>query len=74
MRIPGRRILKHRLIQTERYVIDVPVELVVPDEDSEGACYESETIELLKEIQARAEAQDLDWLRQHGKVYEALKS
>ncbi len=73
MRISGRRVARHRLIKTDRLVVDVPVELVYPDEDPSEACYESETIELLKEVQARAEANDIAWLRQHGKVYEALK-
>ena len=71
MRIPGRRISRHRLIQTDRLVVDVPVELVYPDEDPSEPCYESETIEFLREVQTRAEENDVAWLRQHGKVYEA---
>ncbi|HVJ66999.1 MAG TPA: hypothetical protein VM510_03385 [Caulifigura sp.] len=74
MRIPGRRIQRHRLIQTDRLVVDVPVELVYPDEDPSEACYESETIELLREVQSRAEALDVAWLRRHGRVYEALEA
>ncbi len=73
MRLPGRRVTRHRLIQTDRYVIDVPVELVYPEEEPSEACYEPETIALLKEVQTRAEANDLDWLRRFGKVYEAVQ-
>jgi hypothetical protein len=73
MRIPGKRISRHRLIQTDRLVVDVPVELVYPDEDPSEPCYESETIEFLREVQTRAEANDVAWLREHGKVYEALQ-
>jgi hypothetical protein len=69
MRVPGRRITRHRLIQTDRVVVDVPVELVFPDEDPSEPCYEAETIELLREVERRAAANDLEWLKQHGKVY-----
>ncbi|HVJ85815.1 MAG TPA: hypothetical protein VM452_09245 [Caulifigura sp.] len=74
MRIPGRRITRHRLIQTDRLVIDVSVELVYPEDDPSKPCYESETVELLKEVQARAEKLDIAWLRKHGKVYEATEA
>jgi hypothetical protein len=74
MRIPGRRISKHRLIQSERFVVEVPVELVYPVEDPSEPCYESETIELLHQVQLHADAGDLPWLREHGKVYEVVSN
>jgi len=72
MRIPGDRVKRTRLIQTDKYVVAVEVELVVPEDDPGEPCYESETIELLREIKARAEQGDLAWLAQKGKVYAAV--
>jgi len=72
MRIPGQRIKRTRLIQTEKYVVAVDVELVIPSDDPSEPCYESETIELLREVQEHAERQDLAWLQAHGKVYAAM--
>lgn len=67
MRIPGQRVKRTRLIQTGKYVVAVEVELVVP-----LACYESETVELLREIKERAEGDDIAWLTTKGKVYAAV--
>jgi hypothetical protein len=48
MRIPGERIKRTRLIQTEKYVVAVEVEMVIPVDDPSMPCYESETVELLR--------------------------
>jgi hypothetical protein len=72
MRIPGQRVKRQRLIQTEKYVIAVDVEMVIPVDDPSEPCYESETVNLLREVKERAERGDLAWLQQHGKVYAAL--
>jgi hypothetical protein len=72
MRIPGRRIKRTRLVHTPKYVVALEVELVVPIDDPSEPCYEAETVELLKEVQRHAEAGDLAWLRQHGRVYAAV--
>jgi hypothetical protein len=72
MRIPGQRIKRTRLIQTEKYVVAVEVEMVIPPDDPSEPCYESETIQLLREIKERAEQGDLDWLTGKGRVYAAL--
>jgi hypothetical protein len=37
-------------------------------------CYESETVQFLQEVKERADKGDVDWLRQHGKVYRALEA
>src|SRR5574341_802412 len=55
MRIPGQRIKRTRLIQTEKYVIAVDVEMVIPPDDPSEPCYESETVQLLREVKERAE-------------------
>lgn len=72
MRIPGDRIKRTRLIQTDRYVVAVEVEMVIPADDPDEPCYESETVELLREVKEHAERGDIAWLTQKGKVYAAL--
>ena len=72
MRIPGQRTRRTRLVQSERYVVAVEVEMVLPIDDPSEPCYEAETINLLREIKERAEVGDLAWLQRHGKVYEAV--
>lgn len=72
MHIAGQRIKRTRLIQSDQYIVAVEVELVVPEDDPSEPCYESETINLLREVKERADAGDLEWLQRHGKVYGAL--
>jgi hypothetical protein len=74
MRIPGERVKRTRLIQTEKYVVAVEVEMVIPADDPSEPCYESETVELLREIKERAERGDLVWLTTKGKVYAAVEA
>jgi len=72
MRIPGQRVKRTRLIHTERYVVAVEVEMVIPEDDPSEPCYESETVELLKQVKEHAERGDVAWLAKHGKVYAAV--
>ncbi len=72
MRILGQRIKRTRLIQSEKYVVAVEVELFIPVDDPSEPCYESETVQLLREIKEHAERGDLAWLTKRGKVYAAL--
>ena len=65
-------VRKTRFIQTDRYIVAVEVTLVVPEDDPSEPCYEPATVRLLKEVRERAERGEVDWLQQHGKVYEAL--
>jgi len=74
MWIPGQRIKRTRLVQSDRYVVAVDVEMVVPVDDPSEPCYEAETVNLLREIKERADAGDLVWLQQRGKVYEAVSA
>ncbi len=74
MRIEGRRIHRTRLIATERFVVAVDVDMVIPLDDPTEPCYEAETIALLKEIKERAQRGEVEWLKQHGRVYEALEA
>ena len=72
MRIPGQRIKRTRLVQTDKLVVAVEVEMVIPVDDPSEPCYESETIQLLREIKEHAEQEDVTWLTQRGKVYAAV--
>jgi hypothetical protein len=67
----GERVKRTRLVQTDRYVVAVEVELVVPPDDPAEPCYEAETVRLLREVREHAERGDEEWLRRHGKVYVA---
>ncbi len=69
MQIPGKRVKRTRLIQSEKYVVAVEVEMVIPADDPSEPCYEPETVQLLREVKDRADKGDVDWLMQHGKVY-----
>jgi hypothetical protein len=61
MRIPGERIKRTRLIQTEKYVVAVEVEMVIPVDDPSEPRYEAETVQLLREVKERAERGDVAW-------------
>lgn len=72
MRIPGERIKRTRLVQSDKYIVAVDVEMVIPADDPSEPCYESETIDLLRQVKEHAEQGDVDWLRAKGKVYTAM--
>ena len=72
MRIPGERVKRTRLIQTDKYVVALEVEMVIPVDDPTEPCYEAETVQLIREVKERAERGELAWLTQKGKVYAAV--
>jgi hypothetical protein len=72
MKIPGKRVKRTRLIQSDQYVVAVEVEMVIPIDEPSEPCYESETVQLLREVKQRADQGDVAWLKQHGKVYTAM--
>lgn len=72
MRATGKRLKQTRLVHTDRYVVAVEIELVVPDADPSEPCLEPETLRFLREVTERAERGDTEWLRRHGRVYEAM--
>ena len=72
MRVAGERIKRTRLIQTDRYVVAVEVEMVVPVDNPSEPCYEAETVQFFREVKERAERGDVAWLTRHGKVYAAV--
>ena len=52
----------------------VEVEMVIPPDDPSEPCYESETVQLVREIAEHAEQGDAAWLGRHGQVYELIGS
>ncbi len=74
MRIEGKRVRRTRLIQSEKYVVAVDIEMVVPADDPSEPCLESETVQLLKEVKDHADRGDLAWLAGRGKVYAAVEA
>ena len=65
-------VKRTRFIQTDQYVVAVEVEMVFPVDDPSEPCYESETVQFLREIKDRAERGDVAWLSQKAKVYTAV--
>jgi hypothetical protein len=71
-RIEGRRVTRTRLVQSDKYIVAVEIEMVIPIDDPSEPCLESETVQLLKEIKEHGDRGDLPWLASKGKVYAAL--
>jgi hypothetical protein len=74
MNLPGKRVRRTRLVRTDRFVVVVDVEAVIPDADPSEACYEPHTVELLRQVEQHAKSGDVEWLKQHGKVYAAVEA
>jgi hypothetical protein len=72
MRIPGRRVTRKRLIQTDRLIVAVEIEMVIPESDQSELCLESETVELLRQVHDHAVEGDIAWLKTKGKVYQLV--
>ena len=73
MKIQGKRVPRIRLVRTYSFVVAVEVEAVIPKDDPSEPCYEAETVQLLRDVAEHAEQGDIEWLRQHGRVYHALE-
>ncbi len=67
-------LTRTRLIRTDRYVVAVDVELVIPPDDPSEPCYTAGTVQLLRQVEEAAERGDEVWLRRHGKVYYAQEA
>jgi hypothetical protein len=47
--------------------------MILPEEDPSEPCYEPATVQFLKEVKERADADDIEWLKRHGRVYRVLE-
>jgi len=72
MSVAGKRIKRTRLVQSERYVVAVEVEMVIPEDDPGEPCDDPDAVMFLRDVADHAARGDLDWLRQRGKVYQLL--
>ena len=72
MRIAGRRVKRTKLVQTDRLIVAVEVDMVIPESDPSEPCLESETVELLRKVHAHAVEGDIAWLKTKGKVYQLV--
>jgi hypothetical protein len=55
-------------------VVAVEVEAVIPDADPSEPVFEPQTVELLRQVELHAKSGDVEWLKQHGKVYAAVEA
>jgi len=74
MQLSGKRVPRTRLVRTDRFVIAVEVEAVIPNDDPSEPCFEPHVVELLRQVEAHAKGGDLEWLKHHGKVYQAVEA
>jgi hypothetical protein len=63
-----------RLVRTDRFVVAVEVEAVIPDADPSEPCFEPQVVEFLREVESRAKTGDIEWLKKQGKVYAAVEA
>jgi len=74
MNLPGKTVKRTRLIRTERYVVAVDVDAVIPDADPSEVCFTPQTVEMLRQVELHARRGDVSWLKQHGRVYAAVEA
>lgn len=74
MQVNGKRIKKTRYVQTDKIVVAVDVDMVIPSDDPSEPCYDAETVQFLREVKEHADRGDLDWLSKNGKVYTAIEN
>jgi hypothetical protein len=72
MRIAGQRVNRRRLVQTDRLIVAIKVEMVIPESDPSEPCLESETVTLLRQVHDHAVEGDIAWLTAKGKVYQLV--
>ena len=72
--MPEKREKRKRWVQRGEYAVEVEVEVVYPSDDPTQACIEPNTIRWLDEIARKAEKGDVEFLRQAGRVYQAVPS
>ncbi len=73
MRVEGKREKRKRWVQRGRYAVEVEVEVVYPVDDPSEPCLEPDMLRWLDEVARRAEAGDLSYLRQAGRVFETVE-
>jgi hypothetical protein len=67
--LPGQRVRIPRWVFGDRYVVQVEVEAVVPDDDPSEPCLDPATLRYLDQIQQWINAGQVDELEKAGAVY-----
>jgi hypothetical protein len=63
---------RKRWVQRGDFAIEVEVEVVYPADDPSEPCLEPATVRWLDEVAKRAEKGDIEFLRQAGRVFQAV--
>lgn len=63
-----------RWVQRGRFAVEVEVDVIYPADDPSEPCLEPRTVRWLDEVAKRAEAGDLPYLRQVGRVFELVEA
>jgi hypothetical protein len=74
MNTTEKREKRKRWVQRGEYAVEVEIDVVFPDGAPEEACMEPMTVRWLDEIARKAEEGDLNFLRQAGRVFQAIHS
>ena len=69
MAIESKRVKQVRWVHAAACVVRLELEAVIPADDPSEPCFEPETVEFLRQVQAKAEAGEIEWLRTVGQVY-----
>ena len=69
MRIAGRRVERTSLMQTDRLIVVVEVEMAIPESYPRQPCLESETFELRREVHEHVVEGDIARLKTKDEVY-----
>ncbi len=69
MKLEGKRVRLKRWVHTDRCIVRVELDAIIPVDDPSEPCFEPDTVEFLKQVRERAEGGDLEWLKRHGEVY-----
>lgn len=67
-----RREKRKRWVQRGRYAVEVEVEVIYPVDDPSEPCLEPATVRWLDEVARRAEAGDVEYLQNVGRVFQAV--
>ena len=70
--MPERREKRKRWVQRGRYAVEVEVDVVYPTESPAEPCLEPATVRWLDEVARHAEAGDLEFLQNAGRVFQAV--
>jgi hypothetical protein len=67
-----RREKRTRWVQRGQYAVQVAVEVVYPEDDPSEPCLEPHTVRWLDEVARKAEAEDVEYLQEVGRLFQAV--